>query len=132
LGRGALGDAIDGCSREGKFIRRIEAELLYQLGDNELARKLRRAHAEGQIDAADAEAFSGAIETRRGGLAGKSGETTRRRPKGVLGLPRASRRMTQPKEHGRAYMASESSRMATANRPPGFGARQRPLYAHLE
>jgi hypothetical protein len=34
LGRGALGDAIDGRSREGKFIRRIEAELLGQLGDN--------------------------------------------------------------------------------------------------
>ena len=28
FGRGALGDAIDGRSREGKFIRRIEAELL--------------------------------------------------------------------------------------------------------
>jgi hypothetical protein len=38
LGRGALGDAIDGRSREGKFVRRIEAELLDQLGDNELAR----------------------------------------------------------------------------------------------
>jgi hypothetical protein len=35
LGTGALGDAIDGRSREGKFIRRIEAELLDQLGDNE-------------------------------------------------------------------------------------------------
>jgi hypothetical protein len=35
LGRGALGDAIDGRSCEGKFIRRIEAELLDQLGDNE-------------------------------------------------------------------------------------------------
>lgn len=34
LGRGALGDAIDGRSREGKFIRRIEAELLDQLGAN--------------------------------------------------------------------------------------------------
>jgi len=31
LGRGALGDAIDGRCREGKFIRRIEAELLDQL-----------------------------------------------------------------------------------------------------
>ena len=60
LGRGALGDAIDGRSREGKFIRRIEAELLDQLGDNELARKLRRAHAEGQIEDADAEAISAA------------------------------------------------------------------------
>jgi hypothetical protein len=34
LGRGALGDAIDGRSREGKFIRRIEGELLEALGDN--------------------------------------------------------------------------------------------------
>jgi hypothetical protein len=34
FGRGALGDAIDGRSREGKFIRRIEAELLDQLGDD--------------------------------------------------------------------------------------------------
>jgi hypothetical protein len=34
LGRGALGDAIDGRSREGKFVRRIESELLEQLGDN--------------------------------------------------------------------------------------------------
>ena len=34
FGGSALGDAIDGRSREGKFIRRIEAELLDQLGDN--------------------------------------------------------------------------------------------------
>jgi len=33
-GRGALDDAIDGRSREGKFIRRIEAELLDTLGDS--------------------------------------------------------------------------------------------------
>jgi hypothetical protein len=32
LGRGSLGDAIDGRSREGKFIRRVEAELIEQLG----------------------------------------------------------------------------------------------------
>jgi hypothetical protein len=70
LGRGALGDAIDGRSREGKFIRRIEAELLDQLGDNELARKLRRAHAEGQIEDADAEAISAAIEAHIAALAG--------------------------------------------------------------
>jgi hypothetical protein len=30
--RGSLGDFIDGRSREGKFLRRIEAELLAQLG----------------------------------------------------------------------------------------------------
>jgi hypothetical protein len=32
FGRGALGDAIDGRSREGKFIRRVELELIDQLG----------------------------------------------------------------------------------------------------
>ena len=32
LQRGALGDAIDGRSREGKFLRRTELELLGQLG----------------------------------------------------------------------------------------------------
>jgi hypothetical protein len=34
LKRGALGSGIDGRSVEGKFIRRIEAELLEALGDN--------------------------------------------------------------------------------------------------
>jgi hypothetical protein len=34
LKRGALGSGIDGRSVEGKFIRRIEAELIDQLGDN--------------------------------------------------------------------------------------------------
>jgi hypothetical protein len=32
LGRGALGGVIDGRSREGRFVRRIEAELIQQLG----------------------------------------------------------------------------------------------------
>ena len=32
LGRGALGGTIDGRSREGRFVRRIEAELIQQLG----------------------------------------------------------------------------------------------------
>lgn len=82
LGRGALGDAIDGRSREGKFIRRIEAELLDQLATTSSPVNS-GAHAEGHSDAADAEAFSGAIETRRAGLAGKTGKPTRRRPKGV-------------------------------------------------
>jgi hypothetical protein len=36
-----LADAIGGRSREGKFIRRIEAELLDQLGDNPTFAQLR-------------------------------------------------------------------------------------------
>jgi hypothetical protein len=56
---------------------------------DELARKLWRAHAERQIEDADAETISGAIEARRAALAGK---VTQIGPKAVLGLPRASRR----------------------------------------
>ena len=57
---------------------------------DELARKLWRAHAERQIDDADAEALSEAIEARRATLAGKP--VRPHHPKAVLGLPRASRR----------------------------------------
>jgi hypothetical protein len=53
---------------------------------DELARKLWRAHAEGQLDEADAQAISEAVEARRAVLA------TGGRPKAALGLPRASRR----------------------------------------
>jgi hypothetical protein len=56
---------------------------------DDLARKLWRAHAERQIEDAGAEAISGAIEARRAALAGKPAQ---RRPNGVLGLPRVSRR----------------------------------------
>jgi AraC-like DNA-binding protein len=56
---------------------------------DELARKLWRAHAERQIEDADAEAISEAVEARRAALAGK---VTQIGPKAALGLPRASRR----------------------------------------
>ena len=59
---------------------------------DDLARKLWRAHAEAQLDAADAEAVSVAIEARRAALAGKSVSDTGKLPKAVLGLPRAGRR----------------------------------------
>ena len=59
---------------------------------DELARKLWRAHAEGQIEDADAEACSAAIEARRAALAGKPVSDTQSGPKGVLGLPGGSRR----------------------------------------
>ena len=59
---------------------------------DDLARKLWRAHAERQIDDAHAEAVSAAVEARRGVLAGGAVSMTGSRPKGVLGLPRASRR----------------------------------------
>ena len=59
---------------------------------DDLARKLWRAHAERQIDDAHAEAVSAAMEARRGVLAGGAVSMTGSRPKGVLGLPRASRR----------------------------------------
>jgi hypothetical protein len=60
---------------------------------DELARKLWRAHAERQIEDAEAEAVSGAIEARRAALAGGDPVCdTRTSPKAVLGLPRASRR----------------------------------------
>jgi Helix-turn-helix domain len=58
---------------------------------DELARKLWRAHAERQIEDADAEAISVAIEARRAALAGKPvSSDTGKPPKAVLGLPRAS------------------------------------------
>jgi hypothetical protein len=59
---------------------------------DELARKLWRAHAEGLIADADAEALSESIEARRAVLAGKVVWDTQISPKAVLGLPRASRR----------------------------------------
>ena len=75
LGRGALGDAIDGRSREGKFVRRIEAELLDQLGDNPsfaqllLVRRAARAAlklelydrklAEGEVNSHDSRMYGG-------------------------------------------------------------------------
>jgi hypothetical protein len=59
---------------------------------DEIARRLWRAHAEGQIEDADAEALSAAIETRRAALAGKAVFGTQIDPKAALGLPRASRR----------------------------------------
>jgi hypothetical protein len=40
----ALGDAIGGRSRDGKFIRRIEAELLDQLRDNAIGGAGEKAH----------------------------------------------------------------------------------------
>jgi hypothetical protein len=59
-------------------------------GLDELARKLWRAHAEGHIAEADAEAISESIEARRAVLAGKAGGDTQIGPKAVLGLPRGS------------------------------------------
>jgi Helix-turn-helix domain len=56
---------------------------------DELARKLWRAHAERQIEDADAETISEAVEARRAVLAGKAAHIG---SKAVLGLPRASRR----------------------------------------
>jgi Helix-turn-helix domain len=59
---------------------------------DELARKLWRAHAEGQIKDADAEAISGAIEARRADMAGKPVFSIPIGPKAALGLPSAPRR----------------------------------------
>jgi Helix-turn-helix domain len=56
---------------------------------DDLARKLWRAHAERQIEDADAETISEAVEARRAVLAGKAAHIG---SKAVLGLPRASRR----------------------------------------
>ena len=53
--------------------------------------KLWRAHAEGQIADAEAEAVSAAIEARRAALAGEPCRHPNR-PKAAVGLPRASRR----------------------------------------
>jgi AraC-like DNA-binding protein len=55
---------------------------------DELARKLWRAHAERQIEDADAGTISEAVEARRAVLA----KAAQIGPKAVLGLPRASRR----------------------------------------
>ena len=54
---------------------------------DELARKLWRAHEEGHLADADAEAASEAVQARRDTLAG---HTTPNPPEGVLGLPRGS------------------------------------------
>ena len=59
---------------------------------DELARKLWRAHAEGHIAEADAEALSESIEARRAALAGKAVLDTQISPKAASGLPKASRR----------------------------------------
>jgi hypothetical protein len=56
---------------------------------DELARKLWRAHEEGHLADADAGAASEALQARRDALVG---HPTPNPPKGVLGLPRASRR----------------------------------------
>jgi CRP-like cAMP-binding protein len=61
----------------------------------ELARKLWRAHGEGHIADADAEALSEAIEARRAVLEGTGGEP---QPKAARGLPRASRRASRQRE----------------------------------
>ena len=70
---------------------------------DELARKLWRAHAERQIEDADAETISEAVEARRAALAGK---VTQIGPKAVLGLPRASRRRDKMFGLGRPGTAS--------------------------
>jgi hypothetical protein len=59
---------------------------------DELARKLWRAHGEGHIADADAEALSESIEARRAVLAGKVVLGTQISPKAASGLPWASRR----------------------------------------
>ena len=56
-------------------------------GLDELVRKLWRAHEEGHLADAEAEAISEAVEARRAALAG---HTTPKASKGVLGLPRGS------------------------------------------
>jgi hypothetical protein len=61
---------------------------------DELARKLWRAHGEGHVADADAEALSESIEARRAVLGGKA----RTEPKAVLGLPEASRRARRLRE----------------------------------
>jgi hypothetical protein len=59
---------------------------------DEIARLCWRAHAEGQLDDADAEALSESIEARRATLAGKVVWDTQISPKAASGLPKASRR----------------------------------------
>jgi hypothetical protein len=56
---------------------------------DELARKLWRAHGEGHVDDAQAEAISEAVETRRAALRGWDTQIS---PKAASGLPRASKR----------------------------------------
>ena len=58
---------------------------------DEIARLCWRAHAEGQLDDADAEALSESIEDRRAALAGKGVGDSQISPKAASGLPRASK-----------------------------------------
>ncbi len=55
---------------------------------DETARLIWRAHAEGHLADADAEAISGAVRARRATLAGEAAQT---QPKAILGLTRGSR-----------------------------------------
>jgi hypothetical protein len=59
---------------------------------DETARLTWRAHAEGKLADADAEAISGAVRARRATLAG---EAVQNQPKAILGLPRGCR----PRRH---------------------------------
>jgi hypothetical protein len=59
---------------------------------DQVSRQLWRAHAEGHIAAADAEALSESIEARRATLAGEVVLRTRISHKAASGLPKASRR----------------------------------------
>jgi hypothetical protein len=61
--RGSVGDTIDGRSREGKFLRRVEAELVAQVGDEpSFAQSLlirRAARSMLQLELLDAKMSSG-------------------------------------------------------------------------
>ena len=66
---------------------------------DELAHKLWRAHAEGHLADAEAQAISLALQARRAALSGQRAGTHQPQQKPVLRLPRATRRLrARPRE----------------------------------
>ena len=87
LRRGVIGDAIDGRSREGKFLRRIEAELMAQIGASpSFAQSLlirRAARAMLQLELLDQKMASGNWTAFDGRVQSGLNNAVRTRPEGT-------------------------------------------------
>ena len=78
---------------------------------DELARKLWRAHAEGHIADADAEAASAVMDGRRAAISGEGVGKVPFQPKAVLGLPRASKRREKMFGMGRPWALDRNAKV---------------------
>ncbi len=70
---------------------------------DETSRLLWRAHAEGHIADADAEAVSEALQARRTTITGQGAGSSPPQPEAVLGLPRGSRRASQSRPREKMF-----------------------------